>query len=374
MSNKTIVLLLFFFGGLLLLLIFISALSGSLFKKEGTLPSPTPILSSDSDSTQEFDEQQTTPQATENQLAPLNYELTDEEADNLIESSARLADNDKNNLLDLFKNLPFEGDGFIIESTISNGKVVGLTATIDGASGRQNLSLFLSRFGLTKILGDKNIITIIDASESTTDSTQSARLKKKKKQPAGKAKKTKDEKLLADFGKTMLSFDFTKKVEPTHTGGGSGSANCQSAQGNEKIYCEALKYDPLPYSQAQRALPSAWRRSKCPNIDPANPGCALDCSGLVGQAIYDAFGTDRYLTTATMPSQTDILREIPLGSVRTGDIVWYLGHTAIVEKYDGRLTVFEATGHREGIIHRTYGSGFSSYTKGFRYIGPGGTP
>lgn len=372
LSNKSIIIILSVFVGFLLILTVLTSLTGISLNKNKKNITPTPATATDEDS----DFQSEGGDSTTSSVQPLGYIATDEEIGSLIESSVVLDDTDKDNLKALIENLPTKTKDFSLSFLTNNGKISGFSASTFSPSGRQNLSRFLSHFGLSKLLKDQNIFGFDNTQEDIT-ATGEGLLKNtnpgdkkaaKLAQQRSGAEEKKATKPLIDALKSMI--DFPKKEE----GASSGSANCQSTQGNEKIYCEALKYDPLPYSQAQRALPSVWRRNKCPNIDPANPGCALDCSGLVGQAIYDAFGTDRYLTTATIPSQTDILKEIPLGSVRTGDIVWYLGHTAIVEKYDGRLTVFEATGHREGIIHRTYGSGFSNYTKGFRYIGPGGTP
>ncbi len=373
MSNKSLTIVLGVFGGLLFILIISTSLAGLSLNRKNTNISPTPFTSSSDDSEPQSEREDGQSLSS---VQPLGYIATDEELRSLIESSEILEDDDADNLKELIENLPTQTEGFNLRFLTSDGKVSGFTASISGSSGHQNLGRFLARFGLDKLLNDQNIFSLSNDPEDATDTDEgfltntNPQDKKAQKIALQKAKEAevKATKPLVDALKSMI--DFPKHEENAS----SGSTNCQSTQGNEKILCEALKYDPLGYSQSQRALPSVWKRSKCPNIDPANPGCVLDCSGLVGQAIFDAFGADRYLTTAIMPSQTDILREIPLTSVKTGDIVWKPGHTAIVEKYDGQLTVFHATSPQTGIAHYTYSSGLGSYTKGYRYIGPGGTP
>lgn len=234
MSNKAVTLLLSVFGVLLLILIVVTFLTSSIFNKKGAVvPTPTPISSSDSDvQTQDIQIENSTKVDT---LTPLNHTLTADEANSLIQSSDSLNEEDGDKLTELVKDLPTEGNGFTLNYTIAAGHVTGFIATTTGLSGTKNLISFLSQHGLSKLFSDKNIFTVVNEqgeeqspkninnNENTNQNSKNSKNNKNaKKNPSGKDAKTKDEKLLTDFGKTLLSFDFTKKEEPNNASGSGG--------------------------------------------------------------------------------------------------------------------------------------------------------
>ena len=140
--------------------------------------------------------------------------------------------------------------------------------------------------------------------------------------------------------------------EPWATGGGTpsgsggcstspGSANCTSATGDAKIYCEAIQYDPVSYSEsaAGNHMPGgnpAWLKT-CPKIGPS---CYLDCSGLVNIAVYDAFGYNlEENTTAERADIGKLWKVISFGQIQQGDIIQPAaeagGHVEIIERVQG---------------------------------------
>ncbi len=231
MSNKSTALLLSVFGVLLLILIVVTFLTGSIFNKKGAaVPTPTPISSSDSDG--QSQDTQIESNTKVDTLIPLNHTLTTDEANSLIQSSDSLNEEDRDKLTELVKDLPTEGNGFTLNYTIAAGHVTGFIATTTGLSGTKNLISLLSQHGLSKLFSDKSIFTLVneqgeEQSPKNINNNENTNQKSKnnknaKKNPSDKDAKTKDEKLLTDFGKTLLSFDFTKKDEPNNASGSGG--------------------------------------------------------------------------------------------------------------------------------------------------------
>lgn len=124
----------------------------------------------------------------------------------------------------------------------------------------------------------------------------------------------------------------------------TGSANCQTDVGNAKIYCEAIKYDPISYQESiagghQGAV--AWHAT-CPVI---NASCILDCSGLVNIAVYDAFKIDLRENTTSEFADTNHWKHITLSQLQRGDLIQpNSGHVEIVDKIVGG-TIYTFAAH-----------------------------
>lgn len=80
----------------------------------------------------------------------------------------------------------------------------------------------------------------------------------------------------------------------------SSSPDCATADGNAKILCEAKKYDPVNYSWGGGHNGGAAYHQACSTIEANDSSCALDCSGLVSVAVYDAFRANLVWTTNTL--------------------------------------------------------------------------
>lgn len=117
----------------------------------------------------------------------------------------------------------------------------------------------------------------------------------------------------------------------------SGSPDCASAAGSEKIICEAKKYDPISYEESAAGGHlaggnSAWHKT-CPKIGPS---CVLDCSGLVSVAVYDAFGNNTTWVTFTIVSDHTNWKEVSFGDLKPGDVIEpNTGHVEIVDHVSG---------------------------------------
>lgn len=163
-------------------------------------------------------------------------------------------------------------------------------------------------------------------------------------------------------------------------GSASGSADCSSAQGNQKILCEALKYDPLGYQQLPygHVAPEKWHQN-CPTIDPNNEKCKLDCSGLISLAVYDAFGVSDLLTSGAFASSPN-WKKIDFSEVKPGDMLQKDGHVALIETHEGTgmsARIFQAStssGPLENQINHKDITMPAQFTSALRYIGQGSTP
>jgi hypothetical protein len=161
---------------------------------------------------------------------------------------------------------------------------------------------------------------------------------------------------------------------------GSGSANCSGAQGNQKIICEALKYDPLGYQQLPygHLPPEQWHKN-CPTIDPNNEKCKLDCSGLISLAVYDAFGVSDLQTSGSFASSPN-WKKIDFSEVKPGDMLQKDGHVALIETLEGTgmsARIFQAStssGPLENQINHKDITMPAQFTSALRYIGKGSTP
>jgi len=74
------------------------------------------------------------------------------------------------------------------------------------------------------------------------------------------------------------------------------------------------------------------------------PTC-FDCSGLVERA----WATAGVRLPHSSEAIQDVLAEVPLSSVRPGDILWWPGHLAL---YAGNGWEIEALDHRDGVVAR----------------------
>jgi cell wall-associated NlpC family hydrolase len=92
----------------------------------------------------------------------------------------------------------------------------------------------------------------------------------------------------------------------------------------------------VSFATAQVGRPYCWGGT--------GPSC-FDCSGLV-QAAWRAGGVK---LPRTSDAQGHVLAEVPLDSIRAGDVLWWPGHVAL---YVGDGAVVEAVGQRVGIVRR----------------------
>lgn len=226
MNNKAITLILAVFGVILLILIIATSLTSISLRKKNE-PTPTPILTSPSDSTSEnTDSQQALTAQQEEQI----YQAFLDDPDNDLTLSEK-------QLLDKLKaELPISTEDFdIVYSPDINRFVISKkTDKADAAirsflQSKGLLGLYSKGWGGFLVTNKPTNEAISefkqDVRAGIEDENTDTKKKKKSKNPNGKSKKTKDEKLLTDFGETMLSFDFTKKEEPQQSDSSSPDIN-----------------------------------------------------------------------------------------------------------------------------------------------------
>lgn len=151
--------------------------------------------------------------------------------------------------------------------------------------------------------------------------------------------------------------------------------DCNNANGNAAILCEAKKYDPVNYVSGGGHGGGTAYHNGCPTIKANDTSCGLDCSGLVSVAIYDAFHNDVSWTTYTIASDNQNWKEIPLSQVKPGDLVEpNPDHVEIIDHVSGNTlntfgahTASVAQSEQVGAVTWTASSGYHYY----RYIGKG---
>jgi cell wall-associated NlpC family hydrolase len=128
------------------------------------------------------------------------------------------------------------------------------------------------------------------------------------------------------------------------TSGPAGSANCPTATGSAKIICEAKKYDPVSYIFGAGHAGAKVYHQNCPTIN-TNDACALDCSGLVNMAVYDAFGVDGNWNTTSLVTDGGNWTHISLSQVQPGDLLLPdSGHVEIIDHVSGN-TIYTFGAH-----------------------------
>lgn len=161
----------------------------------------------------------------------------------------------------------------------------------------------------------------------------------------------------------------------------------RNPRGNIKILCEALKYDRYGYQYggghyqgANNAASRFVREFKSGKYPDGSS--VLDCSSLVGVAVYEAFGVDD-LRVAQDYRRSPNWQPVSFGDAKPGDVMYHLGgggefdHIVIVYKNggNGNLTVFEAAGSVDipyaRQIRISTDQRYSRFTGALRYIGPG---
>lgn len=232
MSNRVLVLILAVFGGVLLLLILITSLTSLNLKNKAQTPTPTPQTASvDSDSSDNIQDENSQKVSAIDQERAYQALLKEPDGDLTTEEK---------NLLDQLKaELPISTDDFEIayDKDINRFIIYKKTNKADDA-----INSFLQKKGLSGLLlrgwggflltnvGIKDAISEFkEFSDDMLEDDAPGSTKKKGKNstnPNGKTPKTKDEKLLTDFGTTMLSFDFTKKEEAQSGGSGGEAPGC----------------------------------------------------------------------------------------------------------------------------------------------------
>lgn len=166
-------------------------------------------------------------------------------------------------------------------------------------------------------------------------------------------------------------------------GGGSASnsssPDCQGATGNAKILCEAKKYDAVDYVWGGGHGGGSAYHKACTDIKGNSTTCGLDCSGLVGVAIYDAFGNNQSWTTITIVSDKTNWKAVSLGDVQPGDVLEpHTEHVEIVDHITNNVVytfgAHSATYPQEKQVGATqYSNAKNASYKFFRYIGKGAT-
>lgn len=160
--------------------------------------------------------------------------------------------------------------------------------------------------------------------------------------------------------------------------GNAGSPDCASASGNAKILCEAKKYDVVNYVWGGGHGGGITYHKACSDPKANSSECGLDCSGLIGVAIYDAFGTNGKAswTTYAMMDDKANWKIIPFSEAKPGDAVLpNSGHVEIVDHIEGQ-TVYTFGAHsasrpqpdQVGPTKMTNSGGYVYV----RYVGPGG--
>lgn len=141
--------------------------------------------------------------------------------------------------------------------------------------------------------------------------------------------------------------------------GGGGSGSCGNATGDAKIYCEALQYKPVSYSESiagnHYPLPGGnltWLKT-CPII---NASCYLDCSGLVNISVYDAFNYNEDNNTYGEAADTGHWQHIQFSQVHQGDLIQpNPGHVEIINDVQGTtINTFGAHDPQDGIGPAVY--------------------
>lgn len=183
-------------------------------------------------------------------------------------------------------------------------------------------------------------------------------------------------------------------------GPGGGSANCQNAQGLEKIPCEGEKYLTLEYDHSHSHVRTEGvkaYRDRCTNekIGAGDPACNVDCSSFVAVMLYDAFGTasgfpvdlklfvggyggteaGRIFTENDQSLSAKIFKEINIDTeTKPGDIVTMNDHMGVVKEYDPatkKATTIESTGVDGPTVYQWNNIHEEGFNRAFRYIGPG---
>lgn len=261
MSNKALTFAAIALGGVLFLLVILSALSSSLFnsKKDPALQVSPPQIEESNNS---FDES--------NRIEP-TLSLEDEEKKLDEAADIKILSSDEAEKLAKFtESLPYTSPNLDIVYSPTLNQFFVRKKTAKGESEFQKI---LSENGLTGIYRsfgffksvDKDVnVARAEAEQNFLDEKANEKDKREKKkksaEPEGKAKKTKDEKLLTEFGKTMLSFDFSKKEEE-----GPAGANLSPTAIGE-IFKEAGEKVGVP-----PRLLEAFNARECSLLDlPAN--------------------------------------------------------------------------------------------------------
>jgi hypothetical protein len=183
-------------------------------------------------------------------------------------------------------------------------------------------------------------------------------------------------------------------------GNGGGSANCQSAQGLEKIPCEGQKYVALDYDNAHRNVRAEGvktYRDRCTDDKLGSPSasCNIDCSSFVAVMLYDAFGiapdfptnlrlfvggtsgteSGKIYTVNDEALSASLFKEINIDTeTRPGDIVTMRDHMGVVKAYDTttkKATTIESTGQDGPVEYQWNNIHEEGFNRAFRYIGPG---
>ncbi|MDL2341590.1 MAG: phage tail tip lysozyme [Patescibacteria group bacterium] len=112
---------------------------------------------------------------------------------------------------------------------------------------------------------------------------------------------------------------------------GSVDLNCPTATGGAKILCAAERFDPLAY-----VFGGGHGASAATFMQHFNSGRydGLDCSSLVGIAVYNAFGVDDIRVSSGYASDKN-WQAIPVDQATTGDLLWSYGHVEFVVENKG---------------------------------------
>ncbi|HXX65785.1 MAG TPA: NlpC/P60 family protein [Polyangiaceae bacterium] len=98
-------------------------------------------------------------------------------------------------------------------------------------------------------------------------------------------------------------------------------------------------------ARAWAAVLFAWRQVGKPYCwGGAGPAC-FDCSGLV-QTAWGSVGVRLPRTADAIATR---LEHVPLGDVRSGDVLWWPGHVGL---YAGYGWIIEALDARDGVVRR----------------------
>lgn len=183
-------------------------------------------------------------------------------------------------------------------------------------------------------------------------------------------------------------------------GPGGGSAECQSAQGLEKIPCEGLKYVALDYDNSHhnvRAEGVKVYRDRCTNDKLGTPSasCNIDCSSFVAVMLYDAFGiapdfptglelfvggsagteAGKIFTVNDQSLSSKLFKEINIDTeLKPGDIVTMSDHMGVVKSFDvttKKAETVESTGQDGPVKYDWNNIHQEGFNRAFRYIGPG---
>lgn len=171
---------------------------------------------------------------------------------------------------------------------------------------------------------------------------------------------------------------------------GQAAEQCKNPTGNVKILCEGLKYDPYGYSWggghyggARDAGARFVREFKSGKYPPGSS--VLDCSSLVGVAVFEAFGVDDVQVVRDYRHSKN-WKEIAIKDAKPGDILYFIGngpapgnppdHVVIVYENsgDGKLAVFEAYSsdvRYADQIRISRNQRYSRFSGAMTYVGPG---